>query len=127
MLQCAKNKARIFTYLQPCHVGCIYWGNTDESISFWIILPFFLLAFNALLSFLMGYILKINSRKAYRSGKKLNTFPRQIHITKQEIQQDTAFSTMTITPDMVYKVAYNNYRQIYIYLATNQILILHTD
>ncbi|WP_251712436.1 YcxB family protein [Lactococcus ileimucosae] len=53
--------------------------------------------------------------------------PRQIHITEQEIQQSTSFSTMTITPDMVYKIAYNNAREIYIYLATNQIIILRKN
>lgn len=103
------------------------WDNIDDSLSFWIFTAFLFLAFNFLLSFLMGYILKINSRKAYRSGKKLNTNPRQIHVTEQELQQDTAFSTMVITPDMVYKIAYNNYREIYIYLAANQILILRKD
>lgn len=103
------------------------WDNTDESLSFWIFTAFLFLAFNFLLSFLMGYILKIKSKKAYRSGKKLHAFPRQIHITEQEIQQSTSFSTMTITPDMVYKIAYNNAREIYIYLATNQIIILRKN
>ncbi|MBL3715234.1 hypothetical protein GHK52_00035 [Lactococcus garvieae] len=101
--------------------------NADDSLFFWIFTAFFLIAFNFLLSFLMRYTLKIKSRKAYRSGKKLNGLPRQIHITAQEIQQNTSFSTMTITPDMVYKVAHNNDREIYIYLATNQILILSKD
>ncbi len=81
-----------------------------------------LVGFNFIVYFLLKYVLKINSRKVYKSGK-INILPREIHINNRELQQKTDISLLTLTPELIYKVSYNT-SAIYIYPSINQAIFL---